>query len=108
MSPVRLEEITFTERGLSEFDLWQLKSIYKQLTGKSSKGRTYGTLIKNILKAKSEEDLKPQAQAKAQRDIVDLTGQSDAEAVGRGLKKATKHSKATKHCKASKQFIHFK
>ncbi len=26
-SPVRLEEITFTERGLSDFDLWQLKSI---------------------------------------------------------------------------------
>jgi len=98
--PIRLEDISFTERGLLVFHLGQLKSIYKQLTGKSTKVRTEATLIKKIIKAK-EEDLKPQAP----KDIVDLTEQSDAEAVGRGFKK---HSKATKHSKASKHFIHFK
>ena len=103
--PFSPQEITYTESGLSGFDLEQLKYIYKKLTGKTTRVKTETTMRKKIIDFVEKET----QNELAREDIIDLTEQSDAEAMGRGLKKANKkHSKATKRSKASKHFIHFK
>jgi hypothetical protein len=104
MPQMDIKKVTFTESGLMDYSLDELKSIYTSLTGKTSYATNVVRLRSRILSEYNKNNKKPsQNEIFSRRDEGEpLKGKSLEETPieGRGLKKPKKK-------KISQPFIHF-
>ncbi len=105
MPQIDIKKVTFTDSGLMNYSLYELKSIYTSLTGKTSNATTIIRLRNRILRENDKKSSQNEIFSRSDEGKP-LKGKSleDTPLEGKGLKKS--RGKSNKK-KISQPFIHF-